>query len=158
MSIMTDDQEQAEFISKFSAPPSTKTQEEVMQLIADNQGTINELHVMYCLFEMTAIRRSQVRARASRSTTGGLPPRLFDHVQGICEEAANAIVSQDVGYFSRKFEYKQYVLTCESKNHTPHWMGPFHTPAITISTSGRPKAYPTLKEALIHSTTVYKSK
>lgn len=158
MSKTNDDIAQAEFIKQFSAPPSTKTQDEVIALINAHQGDINDLHIMYCMFEMTPSRQAQVRARRRKTDTSELPPRIFSHVKGICEEAANAVVKQDVTYFVKKYQYKQMVLTRETIKSELFWMGPFHTPAITASNSGKPKAYPSLKEALIFSTTVFKSK
>ena len=149
---------QEEFIAKFSVPKSTKTQEEVIALIEAHQGDINDLHIMNCMFEMTPTRQAQVRARRRKTATSEMPPRIFNHVKGICEEAANAVVKQDVIYFVKKYQYKQMVLTRETPKSAPFWMGPFHTPAITASHSGKPKAYPSLKEALTFSTTVFKSK
>ena len=117
-------------------------------MIKDNRGVINEIHIMNCLFEMTSIRMSQVRARKNKSGSGGLPPSLFEHLEGISENAANAIVKHDVGYFARKYHYKQYVRTSLTKRSEKFWMGPFHTPAVTTTGNGNIKAYGALQQAL----------
>lgn len=146
------------FIAQYSAPTPTKTLEEVRALIDANIGTINEVRVMNYMFEMTAIRILQVRSRKGNSKTNGLPPQMFEYVKGICEDAANAIIKQDVGYFVRKYQYKQYVKARLTKNDPEFWMGPFHTPALTLSGSGKVKAYTALENALRVSDHVFKTK
>jgi hypothetical protein len=146
---------------QMSAPPSTKTEEEVIELIKANRGLINEVAVMCGFFELTPAKATQARARRAADPNCkslGLPSAVMDNAVSISDEAAEAIIKKDVGFFVRKFKYKQYVKTSETKGGPPIWMGPFHSPVVTQTIAGKVKPIVSLRRALDESALIFNTK